>query len=56
MQAKGSGYAILQMSVQYNVDVAKFQTSPPERAFGLVTRADFHGRNQSHITYRSCQK
>ncbi|VVC38101.1 Hypothetical protein CINCED_3A025405 [Cinara cedri] len=56
VQAKGSGYAILQMSVQYNVDVAKFQTTPPERAFGLVTRADFHGRNQSHITYRSCQK
>lgn len=56
MQAKGSGYAILQMSVQYNVDVAKFQTAPPERSFALVTRADFYGRNQSHITYRSCQK
>jgi len=56
VQAKGSGYAILQMSVQYNVDVAKFQTTPPEQAFGIITRADFHGRNQSHITYRSCQK
>ncbi|KAL4122063.1 hypothetical protein QTP88_014463 [Uroleucon formosanum] len=56
VQAKGSGYAILQMSVQYNVDVAKFQTTPPEQAFGILTRADFHGRNQSHITYLSCQK
>lgn len=56
MQAKGSGYAILQMSVQYNVDVAKFQTTPPERAFDLITRADYNGRNQSHITYRSCQR
>ncbi|XP_012257005.2 CD109 antigen isoform X2 [Athalia rosae] len=56
VQAKGAGYAILQMSVQYNVDIKKFQTQPPVRAFDLVTRANFHGRNQSHITYTSCQK
>lgn len=52
VQAKGAGYAILQMSVQYNVDIGKFQTEPPVRAFDLRTRANFHGRNQSHITYR----
>ncbi|XP_046595942.1 CD109 antigen isoform X1 [Neodiprion lecontei] len=56
VQAKGAGYAILQMSVQYNVDIKKFQTQPPIRAFDLITRANFHGRNQSHITYTSCQK
>lgn len=56
VQAKGAGYAILQLSVQYNVDIAKFQTQPPVRAFSLHTRALFHGRNQSHITYRSCQR
>ncbi|XP_021942065.1 uncharacterized protein LOC110841063, partial [Zootermopsis nevadensis] len=55
VQAKGAGYAILQMSVQYNVDIGKFQTEPPVRAFSLYTRADFHGRNQSHITYHCCQ-
>ncbi|XP_015596122.1 CD109 antigen isoform X2 [Cephus cinctus] len=55
VQAKGAGYAILQMSVQYNVDNKKFQTQPPVKSFDLVTKADFHGRNQSHITYTSCQ-
>ncbi|XP_069675686.1 CD109 antigen isoform X2 [Periplaneta americana] len=56
VQAKGAGYAILQMSVQYNVDIVKFQTEPPVRAFSLRTRGDFHGRNQSHITYHCCQR
>ncbi|XP_054001189.1 CD109 antigen [Hylaeus anthracinus] len=56
VQAKGAGYAILQMSVQYNVDIAKFQTQPPVKSFDLITRANFHGRNQSHISYLSCQK
>ncbi|CAG9136452.1 unnamed protein product [Plutella xylostella] len=52
--AKGAGYAILQMSVTYNVDIAKFQTQPPQRAFSLLTHAHFHGRNQSHIEYQTC--
>ncbi|XP_066601822.1 CD109 antigen [Prorops nasuta] len=56
VQAKGAGYAILQMSVQYNVDINRFQTQPPIKAFDLYTRANFHGRNQSHISYISCQR
>lgn len=52
--ARGAGYAILQMSVQYNVDIPRFQTAPPVKAFSLITQANFHGRNQSHITYQSC--
>lgn len=56
VQASGAGYAILQMSVDYNVDIAKFQTQPPVKSFALNTRANFHGRNQSHITYHSCQR
>nr|CAI5865848.1 unnamed protein product [Callosobruchus analis] len=55
VQAKGTGYAILQMSVQYNVDVERFQTKPPVQAFDLVTKQYFSGRNHSHITYVSCQ-
>ncbi|KAJ8949269.1 hypothetical protein NQ318_022783 [Aromia moschata] len=35
VQAKGTGYAILQMTVQYNVDVERFQTHPPVKAFDL---------------------
>ncbi|XP_034097633.1 CD109 antigen [Drosophila albomicans] len=55
VQAKGAGYAILQMHVQYNVDIEKFQTKPPVPAFGLHTKTIFHGRNQSHISYVACQ-
>ncbi|XP_066263111.1 CD109 antigen [Euwallacea similis] len=56
VDARGTGYAILQMHVQYNVDIEKFQTQPPTRAFDLVTKQYFYGRNQSHITYVSCQR
>ncbi|XP_072379728.1 CD109 antigen [Diabrotica undecimpunctata] len=56
VQAKGTGYAILQMSVQYNVDIARFQTKPPVPAFDLWTKQYFYGRNQSHITFVSCQR
>ncbi|CAA9996892.1 unnamed protein product [Nesidiocoris tenuis] len=56
VQAKGAGFAILQMTVQYNVDRARFQTQPPVPAFSLTTWATFHGRNQSHISYSCCQK
>lgn len=56
VQGQGTGYAILQMSVQYNVDVARFQTKPPVPAFDLWVTADFYGRNHSHISYLSCQR
>nr|XP_018913243.1 PREDICTED: CD109 antigen isoform X1 [Bemisia tabaci] len=56
VQAKGAGYAILQLSTQYNVDIAKFQTAPRIESFGVKAWAHFHGRNQSHITYNVCQK
>lgn len=56
VHAKGVGYAILQMHVEYSVDSYKFQTMPPVKAFDLTTRAIFHGRNQSHISYVVCQR
>ncbi|EFA07485.1 CD109 antigen [Tribolium castaneum] len=56
VQAKGTGYAILQMHVQYNVDIARFQTKPPVPAFDLWIRPYFYGRNMSHITLFSCQR
>ncbi|XP_026743707.1 CD109 antigen [Trichoplusia ni] len=52
--ARGAGYALLQMSVQYNVDIARFQTPPPLRCFQLRAAHHFHGRNQSHIEYQGC--
>ncbi|KAL1513271.1 hypothetical protein ABEB36_002700 [Hypothenemus hampei] len=56
VDARGTGYAILQMHVQYNVDIEKFQTQPPIKAFDLVTKQYYYGRNQSHISYVSCQR
>lgn len=56
VQAKGAGYAILQMHVQYSVDIEKYQTKPPVKSFDLYTKTYTHGRNQSHISYLSCQR
>lgn len=44
------------MHVQYSADIEKYQTKPPVKAFDLRTQAQFHGRNQSHITYICCQR
>lgn len=53
--ARGAGFAILQMSVQYNVDIARFQTQPPVPAFDLLAQPlRYYGRNQSHIEFQSC--
>lgn len=54
--ARGAGYAILQMSVQYNVDIARFVTPPPQRCFSLVSTHHFYGRNQSHIEFQGCAR
>ena len=56
VQARGAGYAIFQLSLQYNVDIARFVTPPPVKAFDLRPRLHFSGRNNSHITYNICQR
>jgi hypothetical protein len=53
---QGSGLAIVQLDVQYNVDWPHLQIQPPVRAFDLDVSATFTGRNSSHITFRSCQR
>ncbi|CAH0401467.1 unnamed protein product [Chilo suppressalis] len=53
--ARGAGYAILQMSVQYNVDVERFLTAPPVKAFSLLAQPlRYYGRNQSHVEFQAC--
>ncbi|XP_047030679.1 CD109 antigen [Helicoverpa zea] len=52
--ARGAGYAILQLSVQYNVDTPRFQTPPPARCFSLLASHHYYGRNQSHIHVQAC--
>ena len=56
IQARGAGYAIAQLSLQYNVDVNRFVTPPPVHSFSLVPRLTFSGRNNSHIEYDICSK
>ncbi|XP_075980863.1 macroglobulin complement-related isoform X2 [Anticarsia gemmatalis] len=54
VEARGAGYAVLQLSVQYNVDIARFVTAPPVPCFSLVSNHHFYGRNQSHIEFQGC--
>lgn len=56
VQGKGTGYAILQMHVQYNVDIQRFQTQPPIKSFDLTILPHFYGRNMSHLDFISCQR
>lgn len=56
VKASGSGLAIVQLDVQYNVDWPKFQIPPPVKAFDLEVSMRTFGRNHSHITFKSCQK
>ncbi|OQR76238.1 C3 and PZP alpha-2-macroglobulin domain-containing protein 8-like [Tropilaelaps mercedesae] len=57
IKVQGSGLAILQMHVQYNIDTWKhLVTQPPAKAFDLDIRQYSFGRNNSHITFTSCQR
>ncbi|GFY52236.1 CD109 antigen [Trichonephila inaurata madagascariensis] len=55
VKAQGSGVALVQLSVHYNVDWKHLITQPPLPAFDLDVKASYSGRNNSHITIRSCQ-
>ncbi|KAI1297211.1 Antigen -like protein [Halotydeus destructor] len=56
IKAQGSGLAIIQLDVQYNVDWAHLQIPPPVNAFDLEVSMQAYGRNKSHIAFRSCQR
>ncbi|XP_022694685.1 CD109 antigen-like [Varroa jacobsoni] len=57
VKVQGSGLAILQMHVQYNIDTWRhLVTQPPAKAFDLDVRQYSFGRNNSHITFTSCQR
>ncbi|XP_054709212.1 CD109 antigen-like [Uloborus diversus] len=55
VKAQGSGLALVQLSVQYNVDWKHLMIPPPLPAFNLDVKFHYSGRNSSHITFRSCQ-
>lgn len=56
IRASGSGIALVQMDVQYNVDWPNFMIRPPVKAFDLDVKLRSFGRNNSHITYRACSQ
>nr|XP_042903885.1 CD109 antigen isoform X1 [Parasteatoda tepidariorum]XP_042903886.1 CD109 antigen isoform X2 [Parasteatoda tepidariorum]XP_042903887.1 CD109 antigen isoform X3 [Parasteatoda tepidariorum] len=56
VRAQGSGVALVQLSIQYNVDWPHLQTPPPVEAFALQVRGYYYGRNSSHIEISSCQR
>ncbi|KAG1660635.1 CD109 antigen [Nymphon striatum] len=56
VKAEGSGMALLQLSIQYNVDWAIHQIPPPVPAYNLDITASYWGKNSSHITFNSCQR
>lgn len=56
VKAQGSGLAIVQLDVEYNVDWPHLQIEPPVRSFDLNVYMTAYGRNSSHLVYRSCQR
>ncbi|XP_022256776.1 CD109 antigen-like [Limulus polyphemus] len=56
VQAKGSGLAVLQLDVQYNVDRDFLLLQPPVHSFDLSVTAQYHGRNKSHLNIESCAR
>ncbi|XP_055952326.1 CD109 antigen-like [Argiope bruennichi] len=55
VKAQGTGVALVQLSVDYNVDRQQLLTPPPLSAFNLDVTVSYSGRNNSHIKLRSCQ-
>ncbi|KAG0416492.1 hypothetical protein HPB47_006391 [Ixodes persulcatus] len=57
VRAQGSGLAIVQLHVEYNVDTWRhLVTQPPVPAFALNIRQNSYGRNSSHVAFRSVPK
>lgn len=56
VKAQGSGLALIQLDVEYNVDWPHLQIQPPVRAFDLDVQMSAYGRNSSHLVFRSCQR
>lgn len=56
VKVSGSGLALVQLDVQYNVDWKHLQLQPPISAFDLSVWMKSSGRNASHIEFESCQR
>ena len=54
VDGQGTGYALIQMNVQYNVEYPWLIRKAPHEAFNLTLSTHLYGRNFSHIDYDVC--
>ena len=54
MDGQGTGYALVQMRVAFNVEYPWLLRKPPYEAFNMTLRTVMYGRNFSDIDYHVC--
>jgi len=54
VDGQGTGYALIQMTVNYNVEYPWLIRKAPHEAFNLTLSTHLYGRNFSHIDYDVC--
>ena len=52
----GSGQALVQLDYTYAVDQPDEVDFPPVYSFDLEVKANYSGRNNSHVTMEACQR
>ena len=54
IDGQGTGYALVQLRVLYNVEYPWLIRKPPHEAFNMTVKTHLYGRNFSHIDYDVC--
>jgi CD109 antigen len=54
VDGQGTGYALVQLRVLYNVEYPWLIRKPPNEAFNMSVQTKLYGRNFSHIDYDVC--
>lgn len=54
VDGQGTGYALVQLRVEYNVEYPWLIRKPPYEAFNMSVQTRLYGRNFSHIDYDVC--
>ena len=54
VDGQGTGYALVQLRVMYNVEYPWLIRKPPYEAFNMTLQTRLYGRNFSHIDYHVC--
>ncbi|XP_055346458.1 CD109 antigen-like [Paramacrobiotus metropolitanus] len=54
--ARGTGYAVLQLNVEYTVDKMRYLLPPPVKAFDIFMDVTYTGKNVSILILRPCAR